>query len=1084
VTGPPDDRRTRLASLAWIASRAATLAERVSARPMQASSGSEAQAGADALLQFWNQAFSPQDRAAFERRLAWDGLDVPQARALAAGAYAVPPELPAWTVWLDRFAQAGAETVEAHARGGIDDRDSSGWTDEPPFVEIWTAFARAARRELGSKLSTAETSAFDPPAMATLDRQLVRELSVWGELALLEALRHSVPDEARAEPPTPASREAYETFITNVLASGGAALWDRWPVLARQLATVVGRWVETTGELVERLARDRVSIAETFGAGRDPGRVTWVAPALSDPHNGRRRVVALGFESGLKVVYKPRDLSLDEAFNSLLEWLAQAGLRSAPRALRVLPRAGYGWVEYVEAGPVATAEASRASFTQAGSLLCLAHVLHGRDFHMENVIATAEGPVLVDLEPLFQPARRLRAGPTDVETEDRPERATCLETGLLTLYEIGPDGEMFDVGGLSGQGRGVRSVPHRVWRHHRTAALAFDLERTFDVPASNTVIFEGRVQRPVDHADHIVSGFVETYELLLAEREHLLASASPLAAFARCSTRVIPRPTNQYAELSVILAAPRYQQDGLRRSAALDVLLRPFSGLESKPAVWPALVAERHALEALDIPYFWARVDDTDVWSGETVVAERYFTMSGFSAVCDRVRRLSRDDLEWQCRAIRRALAESPHSRFTTTLAQLADAESPDAQSPPFIDFALWIGHELLRLARTEHGALVWESPGGPRPPSSCPHALYDGSAGTALFLAALYRCTNETLWRDSAWHAAAAVRQALESGELAAWPGELTGSGDGLGSLVYGLVCLSELLDEPALLDDACRVAELMARRVGTGPEDVLSGSAGAILALLALHRTRPERRVIEWASAFGADLVARQQEHGDSSLWVTADGQKLLGFAHGTAGIAYALGKLGHETGSVPFNRASARGLTFVLHHFAAAEGNWPLSASQDETVGTAFMTAWCHGAPGVALALGGLAHRSDENPVLRAALATSAQWRPGRADHLCCGTLGRSEILLTLGSQLDMPEATVAARDLAEHVIRRARRERHFRLSGAGPEYRVFDPGLFRGLSGIGYALLRLSSVSHLPAVLAFEAPARNASSAPHI
>lgn len=1084
MTDPPDDRRTHQASLAWIASRAATLAERVSARPMQAPAGSGAQADGDALLQFWNQAFSPGDRPAFERRLAWEGLDVPQARALAAGAYAASPELPAWTVWLDRFAQAGAEIVEAHARAGIEDRASSAWTDAPPFVEIWTAFARAARRELGSRPSSARASALDGAAMATLERQLVRELSVWGERALLEALRSGVSDEARAEPPTPASREAYETFIKDVLASGGAALWDRWPVLARQLSTVVGRWVETTGELIERLARDRVSIAETFAAGRDPGRVTWIAPALSDPHNGRRRVVALGFESGLKVVYKPRDLSLDEAFNSLLDWLAQAGLRSAPRALRVLAREGYGWVEYVEAGPVATAGDVGASFTQSGSLLCLAHVLHGRDFHMENVIATAGGPVLVDLEPLFQPARRFRGEAIDVDTESRPEAASCLETGLLTLYEIGPEGEVFDVGGLSGEGRGIRSVPRRVWRHHRTAALAFDLERTFDLPASNAVIFDGRLEKPGDHADRIVSGFVETYELLLAERERLLAPASPLAAFARCSTRVIPRPTNQYAELSVVLAAPRYQQDGLWRSAALDVLLRPFSSLESTPAVWPALAAERRALEALDIPYFWARVDDTNVWSGEAVVAERYFTTSGFSAVCDRVRRLSRDDLEWQCRAIRRALSESPHSRFTTRLAPLVDAESPDAQPPPFIDLAVWIGHELLRLARPEHGALVWERPRGPRPPSSCPHALYDGSAGIALFLAALYRCTNETRWRDSAWRAAAAMRQALESGELAEWPGELTGSGDGLGSLVYGLVCLSHLLDEPDLLDDACRIAELLARRIGAGPDDVLSGSAGAILALLALHRTRPEHRVIEWASAFGAALVGRQQEHGDGSSWATADGQEWLGFAHGTAGIAYALGQLGQETGSASCNRASARALTFVRDHFAAAEKNWPVSASPDETVGSAFMTAWCHGAPGVALALGGSAQRSDEEPVLRAALATSAQWRPGRADHLCCGTLGRAEILLTLGSQLDMPEAAVAARDLAEQVTRRARRAGHFRLSSPGPEYRVFDPGFFRGLSGVGYALLRLSTVSHLPAVLAFEAPARNASSAPHI
>jgi hypothetical protein len=60
------------------------------------------------------------------------------------------------------------------------------------------------------------------------------------------------------------------------------------------------------------------------------------------------------------------------------------------------------------------------------------------------------------------------------------------------------------------------------------------------------------------------------------------------------------------------------------------------------------------------------------------------------------------------------------------------------------------------------------------------------------------------------------------------------------------------------------------------------------------------------------------------------------------------------------------------------------------------------------------------------------------------------------------------------MAVRVVDRARRRGHFRLSGAGTDYRVFDPGFFQGLSGIGYEMLRLAQPSGLPSVAGFGAP----------
>jgi lantibiotic modifying enzyme len=80
----------------------------------------------------------------------------------------------------------------------------------------------------------------------------------------------------------------------------------------------------------------------------------------------------------------------------------------------------------------------------------------------------------------------------------------------------------------------------------------------------------------------------------------------------------------------------------------------------------------------------------------------------------------------------------------------------------------------------------------------------------------------------------------------------------------------------------------------------------------------------------------------------------------------------------------------------------------------------------------------------------------------------------VLLAVGRHLDRPSTVAAALALGERVTERARAAGHFRLGPSAFEYRVFDPGFFRGLSGIGYVLLRLAAPTLLPSVLAFEAP----------
>jgi lantibiotic modifying enzyme len=209
--------------------------------------------------------------------------------------------------------------------------------------------------------------------------------------------------------------------------------------------------------------------------------------------------------------------------------------------------------------------------------------------------------------------------------------------------------------------------------------------------------------------------------------------------------------------------------------------------------------------------------------------------------------------------------------------------------------------------------------------------------------------------------------------------------------------------------------------------------------------------------------------------SCWPSSDGATLIGFAHGVAGIALALARLADATGDARYANSARRAFRFVRRHHLRPAGGWSIAVAGGRPAG-GVMTGWCHGAPGVALAAIGARRLwpEAEGTVRRgvdAALRTVIGAHATQADHVCCGALARAEALVTAGCELGRADLAAAGHAVARQVADRARNRGHFRLCGPGMDYRVFDPGFFQGLSGIGYQFLRMFQPSRLPSITAF-------------
>lgn len=354
--------------------------------------------------------------------------------------------------------------------------------------------------------------------------------------------------------------------------------------------------------------------------------------------------------------------------------------------------------------------------------------------------------------------------------------------------------------------------------------------------------------------------------------------------------------------------------------------------------------------------------------------------------------------------------------------------------------------------------------------------SLYAGTAGVALFLVELSARARSGFAAESAL---GAIRQALATVDAVPKPQRL-GLYTGWPGIAMVAARVGTLLEEPTLRAEAVRLVERCAETIQEPHDlDIISGSAGGILALLILDVLLDCKIARDAALRLGTELVLKARVRGTEASWrtVNARGPDLTGFSHGAAGFVFALLELFAATGRPEFRRTAEMALRYERSQFDPAENNWPdfRGRLRRDRSPRNYGSSWCHGAPGIAITRL-RAQQVLRSPVCEAeaktALATTSaaairQLGSERASFcLCHGLSGNAEILL-LGAK---PGDSLAVTDVAARVARFGVET----YSGEGRAWPSGVPGgetpsLMLGDAGVGYFYLRLHDIN-TPSVLA--------------
>jgi len=818
---------------------------------------------------------------------------------------------------------------------------------------------------------------------------------------------------------------------------------SKYPVLIQKIEIASQNWRSNTSKIIQRWQRDKKEIAQLFFDSDDIGHIVYLGSSQGDEHEGGQQTLLVELSCGRKIAYKPRNLELEENFYRFSTQLGFSELYNP----KYLLRDNYGWMEYIPHKECENTTQVADYYYQAGLILSLLYALEAEDIHHENIIARGAQPVIIDLETLFHHRD------DSVKTKDSETISlalgnhTVLKTHFIPQYlKLAPAKEL---------------------------AAIFPVFENETPQITSIPRFNQQSIAVNEYVDDFIKGFEAGYRRVVSYQSALLDVNGPLKVFDGCCARYVCRPTQVYSRIIQASSHPKYlhcsnEQSSLFNKLRLDLAGRKFLGV--------LVGSEEAQLSRAEIPLFTHIVDKKTVYKNGQIVDSDFFSMTGLELAQYKIANMNEDDLAGQVKLIKHSFelvnptpsVSRPNITIKTEMDFIELCETT----------AYSIGEFLLQEGMQHQKSKIWplfKFDGVERtclePTNS---SLYDGYLGIQLFLAHLQkRFPNFCERREMINQTQAQINLAIRNYS------EHDGCGfSGLGGVLYALSQFGNLWpNEKWIKNNGQKVLHLMQLLPAKdGKLDVVGGSAGAILSLISYFKQSGKQQALNVASNFAEKLVSRFQHKGQIG-WQTNDGNVQSGFAHGNAGIGFALMQLARLTHNKQFINCALAAMKFESNEFKQDIGNWPdrRFGTEDEQNKHA-MTAWCHAAVGIGMSR--LRLKKDAKSTLPGFIdidieraLTHLSERPVISNEgLCHGNFGNYELLIMAKQQglLNTKEVRQVQFTIAKRIELIAEKGITQNIESSPTLL-----SLMNGWAGIGYQLLRFSQPENTPSILLLSA-----------
>ncbi len=915
--------------------------------------------------------------------------------------------------------------------------------NDQPFAPLLDPLVRASVQQI--EIIPSWNTRLSSDARESAKQQLWQKIVDVLALPLLDALNDWRQNQSTRV-------KSFAAFCEFMRQSGFNSLFNSKPILARLAGTVCRQWVVGYTRFLKRFESDEEDLRLFFRLSREI-MIEELGWGLSDPHFDGETVLRLELSQGPTVFYKPRSFAPDLAVKQFLNAFS-AHIHDFDLSIpSFLDRGEYGWAANVPEKPCLDEASVGRYFERAGQWLGVFHLLAASDIHMENIIASGDLPVPVDLETILQAIgtipNSMPEGAEAVWKASNILERSVLSVGLLPGYVLAEDGASISVGGLEPS---VVESKHLFWSDINTYGMSAKLEKVRTVVESNLPVFKGNRVSADEWRNEILHGLKTVLDAADKHRSELGEYLKSIGA--KLEVRRVIRPTRFYYLLIRRLLDHRTMGDGVNWSLQTELIARLYDWDEAADQPWKLFREERLALCQMTVPKFTLQASRTVVSHGNREVTNLHAT-DGLTVATARIGDLSARATANQIQFAKVALGQTQNEAYKQHRTEMDFVKSLVdhlEQSAIQTDHsAAWLGLEYK-----DHKMMSQVVPIG--------LDLYNGNTGIALFFAAAGRFCRDDRAKQLAANAIAPLLSAVHSENRDRMIRTMgVGGFLGVGSALYALVVFAELQHDETSLTAACELSSLLNHEVIARDRrfDLVSGSAGAILSLLKLYDVTGRSQFLDQAVMAADQLLTMRDPK--SNQWVSASFQNLpiTGMSHGTAGFALAYGKLATQTNCSRYHKIAANTMAFEDKYFDQITKNWQDTRPTSMRGGNRNPNQWCYGAIGIAygriaLAEAGFKFTHEELARVKSVSENVITLHTTSNDTLCCGTAGKIDFLAQAANYWKLQHFQDAAEaDLAK-VQSRWFMNGDVRWDIGNSD---FNLGLMRGVAGIGYAALRV-------------------------
>lgn len=736
-----------------------------------------------------------------------------------------------------------------------------------------------------------------------------------------------------------------------------------------------------------------------------------------------------------KIVYKPKNLMIAEFYNETLKIINKKTKEHDVlldfKITKGIYRQRYAFEEFIQQMSCISDKEVSNYYRRFGQLLCLMYFLSGKDLHMENIIAYKDYPVVVDLETILQKSPKIYGKSTPLLKEMlKTFSDNAMYNGLLpnpmTHFKIdlsalsgGKNKEIVMASGVVNEGLDIMRIQNKEIEISKSNNLVKLEEEEIDFHKYN---------------EEIIKGFDVFYDFILNNSKII-----PFELLRDQELRILLRNTQNYSSLLEISYHPLYMQKSLYRE---NVLMNLFKN-ELKDTT---SVAEFNDLMFGDIPIFFNRVNSTDIRSSDGSVCAKEFFPKESAGILNR-NSLSIKNKEFQKALIMTKLFD--HSILSNNFGKTPSTGDLTTKKVDIIEEAKEIGNWIMNKAYSnskEVSFFTYTYDENQLSPTIIDASLYNGLSGILLFFIYLHKLSGEKQYYEFYEKILFTIENNTYDNSL-----DLFSGSHGLIYIYYRLYV--EYRDVATLnkIDELTENIQILLEEKEF-KNDWVGGIASLANVYLNLFKVTSNSAYLE--------ISVLCIEKIKSQISTTTLG----GFSHGYSSLAVLFIKAGHILSNLEY---VSYGQYFIKQDNSFFNDTLQGWTDEREETQDDCLAHWCHGSVGIGLSrleIQKYYNNVDIEKDIQRAKNHVLQSKYVDDDTLCHGNMGRTEIFL---SSKDYSSSF----GLASTVINKKNINGFYNVNNIN-NFTLVDYGLFTGISGIGYQLLRIHSSTEVPNVLTLE------------